>query len=56
MSTTGTVLLILTVVTWLILFGVLSSVIVVDSTGDRDIFAGLRWILAGVLIVALWGP
>jgi hypothetical protein len=32
----------------------LSSVIGVDDTGDRDIFAGLRWILAGVLVVALW--
>jgi hypothetical protein len=55
MSTTGIVVLVLTIVTWLLLFGVLSSVIGVDYTGDRDIFAGLRWILAGVLIVALWG-
>jgi hypothetical protein len=49
------VLLVLTIATWVLLFAVLGSVIGVDATGDRDIFNGLRWILAGVLIVALWG-
>jgi hypothetical protein len=42
MSTGGLVLLVLAIVTWLMLFGVLTSVIGVDSTGDRDIFNGLR--------------
>lgn len=42
MSTGGLVLLVLAIVTWLMLFGVLTSVICVDSTGDRDIFNGLR--------------
>jgi hypothetical protein len=55
MSNTATVLLALVIVTWMLLFGVWSSVIGVDDTGDRDIFAGLRWIFAGVLICALWG-
>jgi hypothetical protein len=54
MSTNGVVLLVLTVVTWVMLSAVLSSVIGVDGTGDRDIFLGLRWILAGVLICGLW--
>jgi hypothetical protein len=55
MSTTGVVLLVLTIATWPLLSAVLGSVIGVDATGDRDIFNGLRSILAGVLIVALWG-
>jgi len=54
MSTNAVVLLVLTVVTWVMLSAVLSSVIGVDGTGDRDIFLGLRWILAGVLICGLW--
>jgi len=55
MSTTGVVLLVLTVLTWVMLSGVLSSVIGADGTGDRDISLGLRWILAGILVCALWG-
>jgi hypothetical protein len=54
MSTTGIILLVLTVIAWLLLSAALTSAIGADGTGDRDIFLGLRWILAGVLICALW--
>lgn len=54
MNSRTLVLLALAAFTWFVLFGVLKSVIGVDSTGDRDIFAGLRWIFAGFVMVALW--
>lgn len=55
MNNRAVILLALTAFTWFVLFGVLRSVIGVDDTGDRDIFAGLRWIFAGIPICVLWG-
>ena len=46
--------LILAVFSWLALCAVLFTVVSVDGTGDRDIFLGLRWILAGLLVCATW--
>jgi hypothetical protein len=54
MNNRALILLALTAFTWFVLLNVLRSVIGVDDTGDRDIFAGLRWILAGILICVLW--
>ena len=54
MSGGGVVLLLLTLFTWVILALVLRSVVGVDAPGDRDIFLGLRWIFAYLLICALW--
>ncbi|SPE33642.1 conserved membrane hypothetical protein [Candidatus Sulfopaludibacter sp. SbA3] len=48
------VLLLLTVITWLVLAADLSSVVGVVAPGDQDIFLGLRWILACLLICATW--
>jgi hypothetical protein len=54
MGTNTVVLLILTVICWLVLGADLSTVVGVKAYGDQDIFLGLRWILAGVLVVAVW--
>jgi hypothetical protein len=54
MSSNGLVLTILTALTWVVLALVLSTVIGGNGTGDIDIFLGMRWMLAGVLIFALW--
>ena len=44
----------LTTVTWLLLLADLISVVGVDATGDRDILAGLRWMLAFALVFGTW--
>ncbi len=54
MTNTQIVFLGLTFFTWFVLTGVLKSVVGVDTTGDRDIFAGLRWILAYLLVPVCW--
>jgi hypothetical protein len=54
MTNSMVVLLILTSVTWLLMIAVLTTVAGVVAPGDQDIFLGLRWILAYVLVGAIW--
>ena len=54
MPTSAVVLVALTILTWMVLLGVLPTVVGNHATGDRDIFLGLRWIFAGVLVFGAW--
>lgn len=54
MPNSALVLLVLATLTWLVLMADLKTVVGVTTFGDRDIFLGLRWIMAGVFAGALW--
>lgn len=50
MTSSAIVLLVITGICWLLLMAALSTVVGATSIGDRDIFLGLRWIFAGVMV------
>lgn len=54
LTSSAIVLLAITAIGWLLLMACLPTVVGVTSTGDRDIFLGLRWIFAGVMVGVMW--
>src|SRR4051812_11589748 len=55
MTSTALVLMILAMVTWLVMIADLFTVVGMAAPGDRDIFLGLRWLFAGLMLCASWG-
>jgi hypothetical protein len=54
MTTSATVLLSLALLCWVLLIAVLFTVVGEEAIGDRDIFLGLRWAIAVLLLSVSW--
>ena len=54
MTSGQVVMLALAIAAWLLMVLDLFTVVGAEGFGDRDIFLGLRWLLAGVLAFAAW--